>query len=122
MKKFDEEDIICTSNKGITVVFDEEASAKYSDSMHQRCFAMREISMNYGFFFTVDGSAGTYGARSKEILDIYWDSNANEIEKSLSKARRAIGFDKFIEVGAEILVSCSLAVKAFVEYEQSLGA
>ena len=122
MKKFDEENIICTSDMGITVVFDEEASMKYSNVMHQKCFAMREISMNYGFFFTVDGTAGTYGAGNKELLDIYWDSNVIEIEKSLKKARRAIGFDKFIEVGAEILVSCSLAVKAFVGYKQSIGA
>jgi hypothetical protein len=124
MKKYDEDSIICTSENGIIVVFDEEQSTRLSDRMHMTCLAMKELSMNYGFFFTIDGTAGIYGASgAKELLDIYWENNEIEIERSLSKARKSNGIDKFIEVGADILVSCSLAViETFEEFKQSMGA
>ena len=124
MKKFDEENIICTSDYGITVVVDEEYALKVSKHMHKSCIALRELSMGYGVFFTKDGIAGIYGPKeNKELLDIFWDNNADQIEEDLIVPRLTKDVDAYVEVGATILVECSLAViEAFEEYKQSVVA
>ena len=124
MKKFDEENIICTSDYGITVVIDEEYSLKLSKHMYKSCIALRELSMGYGVFFTKDGIAGIYGPEgNKELLDIFWDSNADLIEADLIVPRLTMDVDDYVEVGTKILVECSLAVsEAFEEFKQSVVA
>ena len=124
MKKFDEENIVCTSDYGITVIIDEDYALKLSKKMHKGCIALKELSMGYGVFFTKDGIAGIYGPKeNKELLDIFWDNNADQIEEDLIVPRLTKDVNAYVEVGATILVECSLAViEAFEEYKQSVVA
>ena len=124
MKNYNEKDIICTADMGITVILDEDHARTLSNQYRQGCIAIKDANMGYGVFFTKDGTSGVYGPKGvRVLLDNYWESNANQIDRALNEAWDANDVNALVEVGAEIIVSCSAKlIEAFEEFKQSVGA
>ena len=124
MKNYNEKDIICTADNGITVVIDKNHARTLASQYHQECFAMKDTNMGYGVFFTKNGIAGNYGTkRTRVFIDKYWDANIREINRALNEAWNTNDLNALVEVGAEIIIDCSTKlIETFEEFMQHEGA
>ena len=96
------------ADKYNTIVWDNQKAKEVAKELGKECYAIKEVKLGYGVFFTKDGFFGGYGDSDelREEISSYLSFSADLTVKELEDAKT---LPDFVSIGIIKLVGCSYA-------------